>query len=112
MKLELHIHLHHDGDDASLVEIDRKLDHIITQGDKLMKANAEVLAFLDSLNTYTNEIAADIDEMIADAELDATTKARMQAHSDTLRAIAAKNDNPLPPPVEPPVEPPVDPPVE
>lgn len=97
-----------------------------------MSANAEVLAFLDQLNTYTNtmaaaqatqaekldEIAADIDSLLSSAgaaTLDEATKARLEeasasiasiaafetAQAETLTAIAAKNDEPLPDPVDP-----------
>lgn len=103
-----HHHIHHHshtgegGNTVDLAEIHRKLDTLLTQGVRLMAQNAELLAFLSQLNTYTNEIAADIDKLIADSDLSPEVRAAMQAHSDTLKALAAKSGDPLPPPVEPP----------
>lgn len=91
--------------DAHLHDVLRHLTYIGHQGRVIMAQNAELKAFLDSLNTYTNEIAGDIDTLLAHVAAGNTLsdedKAALQAHSDTLKAIAAKSDNPLPPPVEP-----------
>lgn len=63
-----------------------------------MKADTEVLAFLSQLDTYTNEIAADIDRLIAQADSGLSQEAKdgLTAASATLKAIAAKSDDPLP----------------
>lgn len=72
-----------------------------------MAQNEELKVFLESLNTYTNEIATDIDELLdrvsKAGQLSDEDRAALQAHSDTLKSIAAKSGDPLPPPVEPPV---------
>ncbi len=87
---------------VSHTEISTQLTEVLSQGRQIMAQNAEVLAFLTSLNAYTNEIAADIDQLIADNALSPEVKAAMEAHSATLKALAAKSGDPLPPPVEPP----------
>lgn len=84
----------------------RHLTSLAGQWRKLMAQNAELKAFLDSLNVYTNEIATDIDTLLAAVAagqpLSDEDRAALAAHSETLRAIAAKAGDPLPPPVEPP----------
>ena len=118
--------------DARLAAIDAKLVALLTNVGELKMANSETNALLDQLNTYTNQLAAsaatqaakvqeisdDIDKLIAESS-DPALQARLQAHADalatiaaseeaqsaTLTAIAAKREDPLPPPVEPePVE--------
>jgi methyl-accepting chemotaxis protein len=90
----------------TLQDIVSKLNALLAQGKIIMAQNAELKAFLDSLNVYTNEIAADIDELLARVSAGNTLSpedlAALTAHSDTLKAIAAKSGEPLPPPVEPP----------
>lgn len=97
-----HIHGADEETKQQLRNIEAKLNTVLGQGRQIMAQNAEVLAFLTELNTYTNEIAADIDQLIADNQLSPEVKAAMEAHSATLKALAAKSGDPLPPPVEPP----------
>lgn len=113
--------------DARLAAIEQKLDALIVNVGELKMANAETNALLDELNGYTNRLAAtaeaqaakvqeisdDIDKLIAGVA-DPELQARLRAHADalaviatneenqaaTLAAIAAKHDEPLPPPVE------------
>ncbi len=94
----------------------------------LTMANAETNALLDQLKTYTDRLAAtaeaqatklqeisdDIDKLLENVP-DPKVQAKLQAHADalagiaaaeeaqseTLTAIAAKREDPLPPPVEP-----------
>lgn len=102
------------------------------QGVRLMTQSQENADLLAQLNDYTNrlaaageqqaavsqEIASDIDTLIAQSTDTATTEglralrdknaivvAGQEAFVQTLKNIAAKNDEPLPPPVEPAVEP-------
>lgn len=99
-----------------------------------MKANQQITEFLNELNAYTNslsaeqvkqtaaitELQADVDALLLNQELSPEVTARLQevstglaaavsfetAQSETLAAIAAKNNDPLPEPVPVP-EPPV-----
>lgn len=99
------------------------------QGVSLMAGQAESNALLDQINDYTNrladaqaqqttviqEISTDIDQLIADTT-DTSVRDRLtqlktktaaiadasEAQTQTLKNIAAKHDEPLPPPVEPP----------
>lgn len=116
-----------------LTRIESKVDKVIRQGEQIMSANAEIAAFLDELNGYTNqlaeaqtvqtektaEIAADIADLLANADLSPEVRSRLQAASQTLQAnvafgqaqaatltqLAAQHEVPLPPPVEPPAPP-------
>lgn len=117
--------------DVLLSEIHRHIHELLAHGVADMKANEQVLAFLDQLKTRTDQMATnqdgqtaklveirnDIQQLLTDAnaELPASTQERLQsaltgldnniafetAQSADLTAIAALNDNPLPPPVEP-----------
>ena len=114
----------------SLRAILEKLSALQRQGEQLMAQNAANKALLDEINVYTNqmadrqaantakleEIASDLDALI-EASTDTATTEQLQAIRDkaalvaaegdaqgaTLQALAAKYDQPLPPPVEPPV---------
>lgn len=105
--VEVHLHLFHHGDPPDpavmtrLSAIDAKLATLVTQGVQQMKANEQVLAFLADLKKYTDEIAADIDKLLAENTLSPEVVAALTAHSETLKNIAAKNYEPLPAPVEP-----------
>lgn len=129
MRLEVHFYFHQVGDESLLAVIDKKLDRVIEQGEQQMKANEEINATLDELKTYTDrlaetsqaqaekvtEIGEDLDKLLAEQTLDEATRARLTAHREalatiaaseeaqaaTLTAIAAKREDPLPPPVEP-----------
>lgn len=89
-----------------LQSIEAKLTQLLSQGVQIMAQNAELKTFLDQLNTYTNEIASDIDDLLAKVAAGQTLsdedRAAMSAVADTLRNVAAKHETPLPPPVEPP----------
>ncbi len=109
--------------------IDRKLNELLKQGEKIMARNEEFRTFLADLKTYTdNQAAAEeeqtaliveikdgMDALLADKELPDDIKEEMQAlrekaaaaaassaaQTETLKGIAASDDEPLPEPVEP-----------
>lgn len=91
--------------DAHLHDVLRHLTYIGHQGRKIMAQNEELRVFLEQLNTYTNEIAKDIDDLLnrvaAGQPLSDEDRAAMAATSETLKAVAAKSGDPLPAPVEP-----------
>jgi len=76
--------------------ISQQLTSIHKQGEKIMSKLDEITAQLDAIDTQTNEIAADIDKLIAgglvglsEAEAQAVID-RLTTTADTLRTIAAK----------------------
>jgi seryl-tRNA synthetase len=91
--------------DTYLRDVLKQLTYLGHQGRVLMAQNAELKAFLDQANTYTNEIAADVEAILARLNsgepMSDEDKAALQAHVDTLKNIAAKYNDPLPAPVEP-----------
>lgn len=74
----------------------KKLDLILRHGVQIMSKLEEITAQLDAIDAQTNEIAADIDKLLAtpltgltEAEAQAVVD-RLSAHAETLRGIAAK----------------------
>ncbi len=134
---EVHIHIHvHQVGSSGLDSISQQLTEVLQKQELLMKATEETNAFLDTLNVYTNRmaekqaeqgeaianLAADLDDLIANESLDAATRQRLEeakatlqshvafseAQAATLSALAARHETPLPEPVTP-VEPPAAP---
>jgi hypothetical protein len=99
------VHLIDPSIHARLDAIDRQLARLCEIGEYIMAQNAELKAFLEQLNVYTNDIAKDIDDLLAmgagGQPLSDEDRAAMQATSDTLKGIAAKSGDPLPAPIEP-----------
>ncbi len=99
-KLEYHVYLHFpDGSVTQPVhqEILTLLHALGLQGAQIMTKLDDITAQLDAIDAQTNEIAADIDKLIAggltglsEADADAVI-ARLTATADTLRTIAAKS---------------------
>lgn len=112
-----------------------KLETLLAVGESLMGKIDEQNALLDQINNYTNQLAEqqqaeseklteignDLDELVSQVS-DTSVSTRLSelkdqvanaaaagaARAETLTNLAAKYDQPLPPPVEP-EEPPVEP---
>lgn len=104
--MEIHIHIHHHGDEKMLSEIKSINTKISIMGEKLDAIRAE----LSAINESTNNIAADLDRLAGQiaggltAEEADSVVAELRTTSDQLKAIAAKNPEtgePTPPPTEP-----------
>jgi|ERR1044072_492508 predicted nucleic acid-binding Zn-ribbon protein len=91
--MELHIHIHHHGDDKLFTEIKSINSKIEIMGEKLDAIKAE----LSAINESTNNIAADLDRLAGQisggltAEEADSVVADLKATSDKLKAIAAIN---------------------
>lgn len=122
-------YIHQDSESAILADLQLLKTQIAELGARLMGSLDEQHALLDQINAYTNrlaeaedkqtatieEIGKDLDDLIAQTT-DTTVKARLEslkaraqaaaehseAQSETLKALAAKHDTPLPEPVTPP----------
>lgn len=123
-------HYIHQANESAILDRLATIESLIAQsGARIMADLQEQHALLDQINEYTNrlatqqeaqtaaitEIETDLDALIAQTS-DETVKARLEslrdraqtaaaqstAQTDTLRALAAKHEEPLPPPVEPP----------
>lgn len=103
--MEIHIHIHHDGDEKVLSEIKLLNTKIEIMGEKLDAINAA----LSEINESTNNIAADLDRLAGQisgglsAEEADSVVAQLKTTSDKLKEIAAKNPETGEP--TPPVEP-------
>jgi methyl-accepting chemotaxis protein len=124
VKADVVVHMVDPEARAALERIERVLG-IVSKGVKtIMGAVTDLKGFLNELNEYTNKLAAaqqtqvekieeigkDIDDLLANVELDDETKARIetlratltsigeaeQLQAEQLTAIAAKHDTPLP----------------
>ena len=89
-RLDIYVHGHDDT-------IDAKLDRLISQGEHIMAKVDELKAELVDINTSTNEIAADIDNLLgrltgglSDAEAN-EVKDQLTALKTQLQGIAAKH---------------------
>lgn len=51
--------------------------------------NEEILTMLEEADATTNEIAADIESLISGQGVSAEVKAKLQAHVDKLKTVAA-----------------------
>lgn len=100
MRLDVH-HFHHfeQGGRDQLDEILDRVKHIEQQGAQAMSKLEELESELQAANEATNEIASDIDDILAklanpqglsEAEAD-SLRAQLAAHKETLQGIAAKH---------------------
>ena len=94
--MEIHIHIHHHGDDKLFTEIKSINSKIEKMSEKLDAINEQ----LSSINESTNNIAADLDRLaeringgLTADEADSVVS-QLKATSDQLKAIAAKNPEP------------------
>jgi predicted nucleic acid-binding Zn-ribbon protein len=58
MRIEVHVHLHHSA------TLESKIDKILEGQNKLMATAAELKQELVDINTTTDEIAADVDDLV------------------------------------------------
>lgn len=102
---DAHLDIHYD---APLAEVLNRLAALQTQVEQLGTAiMARFDDVMDEIDAATTEIGEDIDDLQAQLGdlLTPEQKARLEAASTRLKAIAADHTKPVPPP-PPPVEPP------
>ena len=97
MRIDVYHQEHKPEKEKVLDEILSTLQFLVNQGRLLMSKADDIAAQLDAIDATTNEIAADIDALLARGfegltkeEADAVV-ARLTAHSDTLKGVAAKS---------------------
>lgn len=100
------IHVHIDGIDEDtkkqLRDIEAQLNTVLAQGRTIMAQNVELNTLIDQMNEATNEIAADLADLISGSNaLDPADRARAETLLARLRALGASHEVPIPP-VEPP----------
>jgi methyl-accepting chemotaxis protein len=94
--MEIHIHVHHHGDDKLFTEIKSINTKIEIMGEKL----DEILAQVSGINDATNNIAADLERLAGQitggltAEEADSVVAGLTAAADKLKAIADINPEP------------------
>lgn len=93
--MDIH-HYFHNGDEA----IHKKLDLIIKQGESLMASASQMLADLQEANLVTNNIAVDVEALLAKlaagglSAAEATeVQSQIAALKDRLKGVAAKYDS-------------------
>lgn len=106
--MDININVNFPALDIKLGQIADALNFIIKQNQSIMTKQEQFDAALVKLNTVTNDIAEDLQELkqqIADGSVSAESLAQLDANVSTLEAIGAQ-DNPVPEPTPPaPVEP-------
>ena len=100
MKFDINVNVYF-HDDEKIMET---LDKILRKQDKLMAASADVLAYAQRINTVTDNIAADIERILASQELTPEAKEAMDAVVARLEGVASVVPETPEGPVEPPVE--------
>ena len=103
MKLEIHIHIHHDA------ALEVKIERILHLQEKIMTVAEDLKAELAGINETTNEIAADVTTLIGlvgEGSVSAADAAEIKSSLVALRAKlqGVASAYPVVPPVE---EPPV-----
>jgi methyl-accepting chemotaxis protein len=97
--MELHIHIHHHGDDKLFTEIKSINSKIEIMGEKLDQIKEQ----LSGINDATNNIAADLERLAGQisggltAEEADSVVADLTATASKLKAIADINAEPTPP---------------
>jgi hypothetical protein len=97
--MDIHIHVHHHGDDKLFTEIKSINSKIEIMGEKLDQIKEQ----LSGINDATNNIAADLERLagqiaggLSEAEADSVV-AELKTTADKLKAIADINAEPTPP---------------
>lgn len=75
---------------------------ILLKVNTIIMTNAEILALLEEANTTTNEIAADLQDLIDSEGVSQEVADKLQAHVAALKAVAATHTpgGPVEPPTE------------
>jgi methyl-accepting chemotaxis protein len=101
--MELHIHIHHHGDDKLFTEIKSINSKLEIMGEKLDQIKEQ----LSGINDATNNIAADLERLAGQisggltAEEATSVVDDLKATASKLKAIADINPEPTEPPTEP-----------
>lgn len=69
---------------------------------KIVMTNKEILALLEEADQKTNEIAADIQDLIDNGQVSGEVATKLSAHVEKLKSVASTH-TPTPPAEEPPV---------
>lgn len=97
--MEIHIHIHHNGDEKLFTEIKSINQKLEIMGEKLDQINAQ----LASINDATNNIAADLERLAGQisggltADEAASVVTALTASAEKLKTIADINPEPTPP---------------
>ncbi len=98
--MDIHVFHHIADDERRLFQILDYVKRIYLQGERIMGKIDDLNAELAKINDTTNEIAADIDDLLKQAEggvseSDAAAfQAKLSELSDRLKGVAAKHDTP------------------
>lgn len=67
---------------------------IINKLNQIIMTNAEILAKLEEADTQTNEIAADIADLVANSGVSQEVADRLTAHVEKLKTVASTHTTP------------------